>query len=60
MKHIIDFSAVPETVQVDLSVMAILGTMDAMKTSEGQAAIEKGRQEYLRYMAEREGRRTVE
>ena len=60
MKHIIDCSAIPETVQVDLCVAAIRGTMDAMKTPEGRAAVEKGRQEYLRHMAEVEGRNAVE
>ena len=54
MKHIIDYSAIPETVQVDLCVASIRGTMDAMKTPEGRAAIEKGRQEYLHHVAERE------
>ena len=55
MAHV-DYSAIPETVQVDLCYMAILGTMEAMKTPEGRAAIEKGKQIYLRNRARLEGR----
>ena len=59
----INLEAVPETVKIDLCVMAILGTKAAMETPEGRAAIEKGRQAYLRHLAEiaqakQEGART--
>lgn len=49
-------SKVPETVQIDLCAMAIIRTAAAMETPEGRAAIEKGKQEYLRHLAELERR----
>lgn len=49
----IDYSKVPESVWVDLCVMAIKGTAEAMRTSEGRAAIEKRKKEYLHHLAEK-------
>lgn len=51
----IDYSKVPESVWVDLCVMAIKGTAEAMRTSEGRAAVEKHKQEYINHIAERKG-----
>lgn len=48
----IDCTKVPETVWVDLCTVAIMQTAVALATPEGRAAIEKGRQEYLRHLAE--------
>ena len=53
-KTTISLAAIPPTVQVDLCVVAILRTSDAMKTPEGREAIEQGKKEYLRHLAERE------
>lgn len=50
----IDLAAIPPTVQVDLCVMAIMQTAAAMASSEGREAIEQGKKEYLRHLAERE------
>lgn len=50
---VIDFSKVPESVWVDLCVMAIKGTAEAMKTPEGRAAIEKGREKYLLHLTQK-------
>ena len=51
----INLNEVPETVRIDLCAMAILGTMAAMETPEGRAAIEKGRKAYLRHLEELRG-----
>ena len=53
-KTTISLAAIPPTVQVDLCVVAILRTSEAMKTPEGREAIEQGKKEYLRDLAERE------
>ena len=50
----IDLSKIPEQAQIDLGVMAIMGTIEAMKSPEGRAAVEKGRQAYLRHLADEE------
>ncbi len=50
----IDVTTIPETAQVDLCVMAILRTAAALETPEGRAAVEKGKEEYLRHLAEKE------
>ena len=50
----LDLAAIPPTVQVDLCVMAITQAAAAMASPEGREAIEKGKQEYLRHLAERE------
>lgn len=50
----IDFSQVPESVWVDLCVMAIQRTSEALGTPEGRAAVEKGKEEYLRHLAEKD------
>lgn len=47
-----DFSSIPQSAQTDLCVMAILCAAEAMKTPEGRAAIENGKKEYLRHLAE--------
>jgi len=49
----IDYSRVPDFVWIDLCVMAIKGTAEAMRTSEGQAAVEKGKKEYLHHLAKK-------
>lgn len=49
----LDLDSVPETVWIDLCVMAIRGTAAAMATPEGRAAIEKSRQAYLNHLAQR-------
>lgn len=41
---VIDYSAVPESVWVELCRKAISCIMEDMKTPEGRAVIEKGRQ----------------
>ena len=51
-----DLDSVPETVWIDLCVMAIRGTAKAMATPEEQAAMEKHRQAYLDHLAQREKR----
>lgn len=56
-KPCINLAAVPQSTQIDLCSMAILGTMEAMKTPEGRAAIEKGKKKYFQYLAE-QGRPT--
>lgn len=50
----VDFSSIPESVQTDLCVMAIMRTAAALSTPEGRAAVEKGKEEYLRHLAEKE------
>lgn len=50
----VDLSAVPSTAQVDLCVMAIARAAAALESPEGREAIERGKQEYLRHLAERE------
>lgn len=50
----LDLSSVPETVQVDLCVLAIRCTARAMESPEGRAAIEKHREAYLQHLKERE------
>ena len=50
----IDCSMVPESVQTDLCVMAIMRTAEALSTPEGRAAVEKGKEEYLRHLAEKD------
>lgn len=45
-------SAIPQSAQIDLCAMAILCTAEAMKTPEGREAIERGKKEYLRHLAE--------
>jgi len=55
----IDFSKIPERHQTDLCIAAIRGCMEAMKTPEGRAAIEKGKQKYL-LMRERMERGEIE
>lgn len=52
---VIDYSKVPESVWVDLCVMAIKGTAEAMKTPEGRSAIEKHKQEYINHISARKG-----
>lgn len=34
--------------------MAIMRTAEALSTPEGRAAVEKGKEEYLRHLAEKE------
>lgn len=50
----LDLSKVPDSVQTDLCVMAIMRTAAALSTPEGQAAVEKGKEEYLRHLAEKD------
>ena len=50
---VVDYSKVPESVWVELCVLAIKGTAQAMKTQEGRAAIEKHRQEYIAHLEEK-------
>lgn len=50
----LELSAIPKTVQIDLCVMAITKTAEAMTSPEGREAINRGKQEYLRHLAERE------
>ncbi len=52
----IDLSKVPESVRVDLCVTAIQRTAEALSTPEGQAAVEKGKEEYLRHLAEKDAK----
>lgn len=52
----VDLSRVPATAQDDLCTMAIMGAAAALETPEGRAAIEKGRQEYLRHLEEKAAR----
>ena len=53
---VIDLSKVPDSVQTDLCVMAIMRTAAALSTPEGQAAVEKGKEEYLRHLAEEDAK----
>ena len=50
----VDIEAVPHSAQIDLCVMAITKTAEAMASPEGREAINRGKQEYLRHLAERE------
>lgn len=50
----IDCSKVPESIWTDLCIMAIMRTAEALSTPEGRAAVEKGKEEYLRHLAEKE------
>ena len=50
----IDLTAVPKSAQVDLCVMAIIRAAAALDSPEGREAIERGKKEYLRHLAERE------
>lgn len=47
---VIDLSKVPDSVQTDLCVMAIMRTAAALSTPEGRAAVEKGKKEYLHHL----------
>ena len=49
----IDYSRIPKQSAVDLCALALLHAAEALKTPEGRQAIEKGKQENLRRMAER-------
>lgn len=53
MAHFI-LSAIPEYEQTSLCVAAIRGTIAALDTPEGKAAIEKHKQEYLQHKAKME------
>ena len=57
MSHI-DLSKVSEQVPIDLCILAIQCTAEAMKTPEGQAAIENGKKEYLLHLALKEKQAT--
>ena len=46
----IDCSMVPESIWTDLCIMAIMRTAEALSTPEGQAAVEKGKKEYLHHL----------
>lgn len=50
----VDLTAVPKSAQVDLCVMAIFRAAAALDSPEGREAIERGKKEYLRHVAERE------
>lgn len=50
----LDLTSVPKSAQVDLCVMAIARAAAALESPEGREAIERGKQEYLRHLAERE------
>ena len=49
-----NLASVPSSTQIDLCVMAITKTAEAMTSPEGREAINRGKQEYLRHLAERE------
>ena len=48
----IDCAKVPETVWVDLCTVAIMQTAAALATPEGQAAMQKGIEEYKAHLAQ--------
>ena len=50
----LDLSKVPDSVQTDLCVMAIMRTAAALSTPEGQAAVEKGKEAFLHHLAEKD------
>lgn len=52
----IDLEQIPETVQIDLCVMAIRGAAAALQTPEGRAAIEKAKQAYRLHLEQRKER----
>lgn len=54
----VNLSAVPAAAQVDLCVIAIIQTAAAMDSQEGREAVEKGKEKYLRHLAERERSQT--
>ena len=49
-----NLAAIPQSVQTDLCVVAIIQTAAALATPEGKAAIEKHMQDYLHHLAEKE------
>lgn len=52
----LDLEQIPETVQIDLCVMAIQRTAAALQTPEGRAAIAKAKQAYLLHLEQRKER----
>ena len=50
----VNLAAVPASAQVDLCVIAIMQTAAALASEEGREAVERGKEKYLRHLAERE------